>query len=162
MKSAEKKKTGHGLVFDIIITILVFCSIGAGLFFALRPKKAATAVVEYRVVFDNVKNEVASKISVNKELLSEKGQSMGVVTSAIADRQVFYTIDRTSVSESEYIKNVSNEYKTVKAVITAQAVLENGSYYVGGHPIRAGEQIVLRQPDFYGIAEITAVSVKQE
>ena len=86
---------------------------------------------------------------------------MGRIISALNDRKVFDTLNRSSASEGGYITNVSDEYNTVIATVNATAVIENGSYYVGGQPIRAGERLALRLPDFYGDALITAVKVKE-
>jgi len=161
MKAANDIKRGHGLLFDVLIAIIIFGSIGAGLYFTLKPKTSKIVQVEYRVVFETVEKSIASNISPNEEFLSEEGEPMGIIIKALNDNKVFQTVDRTS-GKGAYKNNVSSEFNTVKATIKATAVYEDGSYYVGGQQLRMGEELVLRLTDFYGVATVTDITVNTE
>ncbi len=157
--SHKPGKVAHGRFFDLIITLILLAVISAGLYFTLRPEQAETVAVEYNIVFETVDKRIASNISPNKIFLSEEGEHMGVIISALNDRKVFYTLDRSNGALGGYITNISDEYNTVIASVRADAIKYNGSYYVGGQPLRAGGSLFLRLPDFYGTATVTAVSV---
>lgn len=159
MKAPKEKKKVRGLIFDVIILLLVLGSILAGLFLTLKPEKIITAEVEYKVVFNTVKKSIASNISLGDEFLSENGDAMGKIISALNENKMIETLNR-NLTQGEYVSNVSNEYNTVKATICATAVYQNGSYYIGGQPLRAGEQLALRLPNFYGVAIVTAVTIE--
>lgn len=161
--NAKQKNTGHGVLFDVIIALLVIGAVGAAIYFGVRPKAERTVLIEYTVVFDSVKNEIAGNVMPNKTFLSENGDNMGVITYSVVEDKVIPVFDKTAQSDYEdsYKKNVSDEFKTVKAFVSVYANYENGSYYVGGNAIRAGEQVTLRLNDFYGVANITSVTVKE-
>lgn len=159
---AKRKSAGHGLVFDIIFIILILGLIGAGLILILLPEEQESVLIEYRVEFDTVKKEVAANISVNSDFLNENGESMGTVFTALIDDKIIEVPNRIDVQNIEYKKHNLDEYRTVKATVKALAIPKNGGYYVCGLPIRAGEELVLRQPYFYGTANVLAVRVLEE
>ncbi|HOJ47723.1 MAG TPA: DUF4330 family protein [Bacillota bacterium] len=161
MKVKQKTKS-RGILFDIVIALLVIGAVGAAIYFGVRPEEVQTVQIEYTVVFDSVKKEIAGNVMPKETFLSEDGENMGVIISALVDDKVISVFDATAESDYEYSykKNISDEYKTVRANVSAYATYENGSFYIGGKAIRAGEQIVLRLNDFYGVAHITNVTVK--
>jgi hypothetical protein len=163
MSSVKHKNVRHGVLIDIIIALLVIGAIGAAIYFGVRPKEENTVLIEYTVVFDSVKNEIAGNVMPKDTFLSEDGENMGIITYSVVDDKVISVFDKTAQSdfENSYKENISDEFKTVKAYVTVYANYENGSFYVGGKAIRAGEQIILRLNDFYGIANITNVTVKE-
>lgn len=161
MKASTDVKKSHSLFFDIIITLLVFGLIGTGLYYILKPEKTETVQLEYKIVFNSIKKSVASNFSSNEILLSEEGEEMGTIISAMNDRMSFQTLDRTSVNGG-YITNYSNEYNTITATVSAKATLKDGTYYVGGQPLRVGEELTLRLIDFYGFATIVSVDTDIE
>ncbi|HAN20272.1 MAG: hypothetical protein A2Y15_07920 [Clostridiales bacterium GWF2_36_10] len=160
MKASKEKKPVQGLLFDIIIILLVFGSMGAGFFYTFKPKEVITSQVEYKVIFDFVDKNIASNITIGEDFLSDNGESMGRISTALNENKIIQTLNKTS-DLGEYVSHISSEYNTVKATIYVNAIYDNGFYSIGDQPLRAGEQIVLRLPDFYGVATITAVSVKE-
>lgn len=160
---AKQKNARYGVLFDIIIALLVIGAVGAAIYFGVKPKEEQTVLIEYTVVFDSVKKEIAGNVMPKETFLSENGENMGVIIYSLVDDKVISVFDKTAESdyENSYKENISDDYKTVKAYVTAYARYENGSYYVGGKAIRAGEQLVLRLNDFYGVANITSVTVKE-
>ena len=163
MNSVKHKNVRHGVLIDVIIALLVIGAICAAVYFGVRPEEENMVLIEYTVVFDSVKNEIAGNVMPKDTFLSENGDNMGVITYSLVDDKVTAVFDKTAQSnyENSYKQNVSDEFKTVKAYVTVYANYENGSYYVSGKAIRVGEQLVLRLNDFYGVANITNVTVKK-
>ncbi len=159
--NAKQKNTRHGVLFDVIIALLVIGAAGAAIYFGVRPEEESTVLIEYTVVFDSVKNEIAGNVMPKETFLSENGDNMGVITYSVVDDKIIRVFDKTSESDYSYKENVSDEFKTVKAYVTVSANYRNGSYYVGENAIRVGEQVTLRLNDFYGVAHITDVTVKE-
>ncbi len=161
MKPNKKIKTRQGKTkyFDVFLALIFMVAIVVALLFFIQPDQSDTFILEYDVVFEPVSRQISSNISPNKVFLSEDGRPMGTILSALNDRMVFYTIDKDKDSKTGYLEHVSQEYNTVYTKISADALFKDGSYYVGGVPIRAGEEITLRLPDFYGVGRITSVKV---
>lgn len=161
----QTKKKFRLPLFDIALLLLIAIAVAAGSYWVTQRDDRETVTVQYAIRFENVDNTYSGAVAEAKELFSASGTLMGEVVSARVARSVEKTFDlHTAYEESgeyHYTETPSESHSDVYLIVTAEAELINGGYFLHGNRIAAGMTVDAMVVGYTGQGEILSVAVAE-
>ncbi len=161
----QTKKKFRLPLFDIALLLLLAIAVAGGSYWVSRRGDKETVTVQYTIRFENVDNAYSGAVTQAEELFSVSGTRMGEVKSARVTRSVEKTFDlHTSYEESGeyfYTETPSEDHSDVCLIVSVEAELIGGGYFVNGNRIAAGMTVDAMVVGYTGQGEILSVTVLQ-
>ena len=144
----NKKKKQRFNIIDLLVLILILAIISGGVYYFASPdfNNSKSVDIQYTILIKSIKSIHRGKIAVGDTVVDTKQLcEIGKVTSVSVTAATTTTVDRET---GEVLLSDVPGYISVKVTVSAKAELKCDVYYINGMPLRVGEAIDFRVPNF--------------
>jgi len=146
--NTKKKKKQRFNIIDLLVLLLILAIVSGAVYYFASPNfnNGIYADVQYTILIKSIKSTHRGKIAVGDTVVDTKQLcEIGKVVSVSETAATTTTVDRET---GEVLLTDIPGYISIKVTVTAQVQIINDVYYIKGMPIRVGEAIYFRVPNF--------------